>query len=439
MPFALLGLPLPSAAGRRRRHALAAALVILAIGLAPARARAQASPDYLKHYDAGVAAYNLGQYDKAKAELEAAVAIDPKLPGGFRWLAAVAQAQERYEDCLENSFTAVKLNPLSNKAPEVRALHAECRKALNRPEFRGEFGDGGAIVALTPGVLGATVKFNGLKYGATPMEPRAFTVGKVEVSIEHKGYLPATKTAEVLAGMVTDVVFDLQVDPNARPDGGPGEGEPKGEIKIGWVKIESNPASATITMDGKPVVLDEQGRITAEHGLHTIIVEASGFDPWRRRVRFNRGQSRTVKVNLRSTATRKGLRTKGYLALGAAGALAITGGVFGILESRAREEAEDIWDQETARPATGDTSAIPVHTREDLQDATDRGHRYALISGISFGLAAAALGTSIYFFLEERPAERKGFPLPIAVTPLVPGPGGAGVGAQVSYTTEVSW
>jgi hypothetical protein len=171
------------------------------------------------------------------------------------------------------------------------------------------------------------------------------------------------------------------------------------------------------------------------------MVEAEGYEPWRRRVRVHLGQNKVLQVKLRETAQRESARRKGYYALGAAAVFAVAGGVFTVLEKGALEEAQDIWDVETVRPLTEEgISPIPVRTREEMNDASDRGKRYQLLAGVSFGLAAAALGASIYFFMQERPVEREGFDLPLAVTPILPtGSDVAGVGAQVTYTRALDW
>jgi hypothetical protein len=241
--------------------------------------------------------------------------------------------------------------------------------------------------------------------------------------------------------MVTDVIFELKKDPNAVDVGT--TGDPTQPTDQGWVKLETSPADAKVTFDGKPPELDAQGRIKAAPGLHEVNVTAPGHEAWNRRVQVNKGQSRQIAVSLRSTALRQRLRKRGYISLAVAAGLGIVGATFGIMELHAHEEASDIWTNETTRPSNAplaDTGAIvPLKTRDDLQDATDRGKRYQVISAVSFGLAAAALGASIYFFAQERPTERPGFKLPLAVAPIVPvGPEG-GVGAKVTYSRTFGW
>lgn len=426
-----------------RTVAIATAVGVLVLAASPARAQAP-SRQYDKAFNDGVTAFNKGMlsgdFEPARKLFLKAIEFDARFPGPYRYLAQIADNEKKYEECLDWAFKAVKVNPKSKYAPAVRKLHAECRSALNRPPFRDEFAGGGAIAVTTPGIDNAEVKLNGLTYGATPLV-RGFAVGGVDVTVSKKGYLPGSAHAEVLEGLVTDVVFTLKVDPNApKLDQTNGDQLPTGK-GVGWIKLVVHPDDAAVTVDGKPATHDQEGRIETEPGEHTIEVDAPGHERWRRRVRFARGQSRRIDVVLRKTSTRKALRRKGYIALGAATALTAAGAVFGLLERKQFEKAQDIWDTETARPTgpnTPPTLAVePLHTRADLQKVIDKGNRYELISGVSYGLAAAALGVSIYYFVKERPLERAGYPLPVAVTP-VRGADGK-LGAQVTVDKVIHW
>lgn len=397
------------------------------------------APQFCKAYDDGVTEYNRARatrdFSKARAQFQKALDFEKKLPGPYRYLALIAQEEGKFEECLKLAVTAIKLNPESEVAPEVRKTHAACRKGLDYPDMREEFGGGGAISVQTPGADGAKVRLNGLTMGATPFEPRPFAVGPVEVEVNKPGFISAKTEVDILAGLVTDVIFDLKVDPNAPKDGGGGTGKPGEGVPYGWIKLDLKTAGATVTFDGKQPELDDQGRIQADDGLHDVKVEAAGHDPWIRRVRVARGQSRTVEVTLRDSADRRSQRTRGWLALGAAIVLTAAGGGFALLEADAFEEANDIWFNETRR--TG-SEPLPAHTRADLEDARSRGKRYNLLSLASYGLAAAALGASVWFFVKERPAERKGYPPPVAFTPIF-APGDSGIGVQATYTKEIDW
>ena len=425
------------------------ALAVVGVGALTAPARAQqmvcppnVAPQFCKAYDDGVTEYNRARatrdFSKAKAQFQKALDFEKKLPGPYRYLAEIAREEGKFADCLKLAVTAIKLNPESEVAPEVRKTHAACRQGLEYPEFREQFAGGGAISVQTPGIDGAKVKLNGLTMGATPFPPRPLAVGPVEVEVNKPGYISAKTEVEIYAGLVTDVIFDMKEDPNAPKDGG-GPDRPGDEVPYGWIKLDLKTAGSTATFDGKPPELDDQGRIRADAGLHDVRVDAAGHDPWIRRVRVARGQSRTIDVSLRDSGERRGQRTKGWLALGAAIVLAGAGSGFALLEADAFEEANDIWFNETRRaPGDADGQQIPLRTREDLADARSRGKRYQLMSLASYGLAAAALGVSAWFFVKERPAERKGYPPPVAFTPIF-APGDSGVGVQATYTKEIDW
>src|SRR5262249_13208334 len=139
-------------------------------------AQAQPTPELTKEFQAGVDAFRLGHYDDAKQHLERAAALDPKLPGPYRFLSAVAQAQCRWQDCIDGARKALQLNPRSSELAETRKLHDDCRAAAGRVPFRGELGPSAAI-AVTTSVPGASVKINGLGFGGTPLSPRPIAAG----------------------------------------------------------------------------------------------------------------------------------------------------------------------------------------------------------------------------------------------------------------------
>ena len=174
-------------------------------------------PGLVREFQAGVDAYRLGKYDDARVHLDKAQAIDPKLPGPHRFLAAVAQAQHRWADCISEARRALQLNARSQELAETRKLHDSCRDADGRPAYRGELGEGAAI-AVTANVPGATVRIAGLRYGGTPVAPRLIKPGVLRVDIEKAGWKPARVTIEALPSVVTDIIVELErATPAGRP------------------------------------------------------------------------------------------------------------------------------------------------------------------------------------------------------------------------------
>jgi tetratricopeptide (TPR) repeat protein len=169
---------------------------------------AHAQPSLTNEFQAGVDAFRLGKLDEARAHLEKARRIDPKLAGPHRFLAAVARAQKRWDDCITSARTALVLNPRSTEADDTRRVHDECRVSAGREPYRGELGDKAAITVVTD-VDSATVRINGLTYGGTPLAPRPITAGALEIEVRKAGYRPCRTRVTALPGIVTDARLTL--------------------------------------------------------------------------------------------------------------------------------------------------------------------------------------------------------------------------------------
>ena len=200
-------------------------VVLLASGIASAQ-----PAELTKEFQAGIDAYRLGKYDEARAHLEKARSIDPKLPGPHRFLAAVAQAQERWPDCIESAHAALEAKANSVEAVDTRKLYETCRVKAGRTPVPADLGDSAAI-AVTTNVPGATVRINGLTYGGTPMPPRSITPGSLEVDIDKPGWKSAKTSVKAVSGIVTDVIIDL--DPEEVSQGPTEDGAKPVALKVG--------------------------------------------------------------------------------------------------------------------------------------------------------------------------------------------------------------
>lgn len=406
-------------------------IVLTAVVILTARAalaQPAPSPQFTRAFQAGVDAYRLGQYPEARAHLEKARAFEAGLPGPYRFLAAVDQAEQKFEDCVGHAREAIKLNPQSVEIEATRKLHDDCRTALGRPVFAGAIGDGGAI-AVTANVDGAAVTLGGLKYGATPLAPRAIAIGEVAIGVSKTGWLPATATATVLPGIVTDIQVTLEPDPDAKVEVDLGTTKPV-ELTTGWLVVTAPVPSLAIQLDGTAVTPDPQGRIEGQPGVHELTVTAPGHEPWRRRVRIARGQKIEIAAQLIDRDTRARARTIGHVAIGAGAVIAIASAGLAIYAQGQANDARDWATIERARPTTvpiGTTDPlVPVHTRAQIQDASDRAKKFGLLSDAGFAAAAITVGVGVYFLVSERPRERAGAPAPFAIAPVI-GPGALGV------------
>lgn len=258
---------------------MARPFVLLLAMTAAAHADAKAA----REFEAGVDAFRLGKHADARAHLEAAVALDPQLPGPHRFLAAVAQAEGRFADCIAEARIALELNPRSAELADTRKLHDACRASAGRAAFRGELGDGAAI-AVTTSVPGATVTIDHLAYGGTPLAPRAITPGTHVVEVAKAGYQAAHASVHALPGIVTDVALDLVEDSSVAARIAPAEVATTVTIREGdEVLVDGERVSARV---GTPVAIAP--------GEHVVEVRRAGAEAWRRRVRLTAGEQRAL-------------------------------------------------------------------------------------------------------------------------------------------------
>lgn len=388
--------------------------------LLAATASAQPAPDLTKEFQAGIDAFRLGHFDEAKAYLEKARALDPKLPGPHRFLAAVAQAQGRWKDCIDETRTALALNPRSTEAPETRKLHEDCRVSAGKEAYRGELGDG-AAVAVTTNVPGATVKIGGLTYGGTPLAPRPIAPGSLDIELDKPGWKPVKVTVEAPSGIVTDIDVDLEPDPNstANPEL---TAKPVELPKVGWVVAPAG----NLLVDGKP----HQGEVELAPGEHTVELRVPDKDPWLRRVRISAGQKVELRPELVDTAEREHNEHIGMGFLAGGGALVAAGFVTALISEHASADAREIQRVETARdPSNLGYDVEPLHTRADFNAARSRANSFAVISDLSFGAALVTAGIGAYF-LYKGEAERTDVAPPFAIAPTR---GGAFVAKELRW------
>ena len=375
-------------------------------------AHAQA-PDVTHEFQAGVDAFRLGKLDEARTHLEKARQLDPTLAGPNRFLAAVAQAQQRWADCIDLARQALKLNPRSSELADTRKLHDECRTASGKPPYRDPLGDS-AAVAVTANVAGASVKINGLTYGGTPIAPRPIAPGPLAIDVDKAGWLPKHVEVDGLPGIVTDVAIELEPDARAQATA---ELAP---TAIARPTTGTLIASEAFTIDGAPATSPAQ----LAPGPHVVEIQKPGFDRWRRRVQIAAGQKTQLAPDLIETKPREQRERLGLWLVTYGGAFAVFGFTSFVVSRHASDDARDILRVETARPPGPiDESIEPVRTRADFDAARDRAARWAIISNISYAAAIATAGAGGYL-LYRNAKQRTDTAPPFA---LAPTRGGAAV------------
>lgn len=389
------------------------ALLVLVVA-GPAAAQ---SPDLMREFQAGVDAYRLGKYTDARTHLERAQKLDPKLPGPHRFLAAVARAEKKWDECIAEARVAITLNPRSQEIGETRKLHELCRELAGRQAYRGELGDSAAI-AVTSNVPGANVKINKLSFGVTPITPRTITAGALVVDVEKQGWKPAHAELDAVVGIVNDV--DVELEPDATVE----TTAPAPKVAApttGWILA---PRDAFVFVDGKPA----SGRVELSPGTHEVELRQPEKDPWRRRIRIVAGVETPLHPEFVDSSDRESAERTGVWIVGSAGAIAAFGFAAMLVSTSADADAREIERVETARPQPIDPTVEPLHTRADWQAARDRADRWSLISNIAYGAALATGAVGAYFLWRgDKPHDATP---PFAVIPLR---GGAMVAHEVAW------
>lgn len=395
-----------------------AALVLLLVSrVVAAQPAPPVSPELMKEYQAGLDAFHLGKYDDAIAHLQKARDLDPKLPGPYRYLAAVAQAQNRWADCVKNAHKALELKPNSIEVADTKKLYESCRISGGGVPYLQDLTDSAAI-SVTTNIPGAQVRINGLTYGGTPLAPRPITPGTLDIEITKPGWRPAKTEVNAVVGIVTDVDINLEADPNAQVKPDVDVNKPV-KFKYGYLLIPPD-ATTVLTIDGKPTPLTDK-RIELEPGTYVIELSRPGKDPYRRRVRISAGQKSVVNPEFVDTAERGASETRGFYVVGVGGAALAVGFVAALIAERAGNEAQDIARIERGRDPSQPLSVTgmlaPVRTRADLQDARDRHARWSVISNAFYaaGLATTAFGA---YYLYKGARERRDVPPPFAIAPV---------------------
>jgi TonB family protein len=149
-----------------------------------------------------------------------------------------------------------------------------------------------APAALVTGALhvesqpsGATVTVDGDDRGVTPADLAGLALGAHEVKVDLKGYGPATQGVQ----LSTDA--------------------PRAEVKVtltrtpaatGGAEIASEPAGATVRMDGVAVGQTPYSDSRLKTGSHRVEISKEGFEPWSGTVSVQAGKNARVDARLRA-------------------------------------------------------------------------------------------------------------------------------------------
>jgi hypothetical protein len=221
-----------------------------------------------RHFQAGVALYNEGNYSAALAEFEASYRANPT-PALYYNIGLTQKALFRYADAIATleKYAREEKKLSRERRTEVEQLVADMRLLL-------------ADVTLYVVPDGAQVVLDGRTIGVAPVKPLGIPAGAHVLEASADGYKPARKEIQVSAGVPMAIEIKLVAIP-----------------RTGKVHITASQPLARVRIDGRdygPAPVD------AELGLggHQLEIAAVGFQTHRGELVVAGGQSRDLHITL---------------------------------------------------------------------------------------------------------------------------------------------
>ena len=151
----------------------------------------------------------------------------------------------------------------------------------------------GARLLVRSSPAGATVTVDGVARGTTPLVLRDLPIGARNVVVSRRGYMPAERRI-TLSGDRPSRSIDVTLAPAARA-AVPARPAPASD---GSLVIESRPAGASVSLDGRPVCVTPLTIASVAPGRHTVVITAAGMKPVTSTVVVKAGERARVAASL---------------------------------------------------------------------------------------------------------------------------------------------
>ena len=160
--------------------------------------------------------------------------------------------------------------------PRDDLLPAKTAAALVMPDAaRAAQTDAGLLIHSTP--AGATVTIDGVERGTTPVAVRGLVLGTRRVGISRPGYQAAERQVTLTEErpsrtLDVDLVAVARVDPRPAP-----AASATAVATTGSLVVDSRPAGALVSIDGRPAGNTPVTLTTVAPGRHTVRIEQPGY------------------------------------------------------------------------------------------------------------------------------------------------------------------
>ncbi len=363
---------------------------VLAFGLQLAAAQQMSARDLAQaksYFNAGAAAYEMGDYAAAIQALDAAYRITPLPAVAF----SLAQAERRqYFVSRERSHLerAIELFRVYLRAVEIGGRRADATDALAQLEPLAALGAGDSAAAdasdarertrlmISSSVSDAQVSLDGGAAVGMPFIARV-TPGAHRVVVSAKGHFPTERSVDAIEGELLPVEIALREQPAS-------------------VAVRASP-ECDLHIDGAFMGrVAQPRRIELPRGRHELTLSRTGFDVARQTATLAPGETREIAVDLQQTAQ----RTAAVAMFIVSGGALITGSALtGLAVDR----------ENAARAIERDREAgnITVAQLRDYDEAKQQRDRWRGFAVTSFAISVGAAVTGLFLYLFDEPDLRE--------------------------------
>lgn len=358
---------------------------VFALGVQLAAAQQPSARDLAQaksYFNAGAAAYEMGDYAAAIQALDAAYRITPLPAVAF----SLAQAERRqYFVSRERSHLerAIELFRVYLRAVETGGRRADATDALAQLEPLAALGAGDADAAeasdarertrlmISSPVTDALVSLDGGPSVGVPFIARV-TPGPHRVVVSAKGHFPTERSVDAVEGELIPVEIALREQPAS-------------------VSVRAAP-ECDLHIDGAFMGrVSRPRRIELPRGRHVLTLSRSGFDVSRQNATLEPGETRVIAVDLEPTAQ----RTAAVAMFIVSGGALLAGSAWTGLAVD-RENAARAIERERA---AGNITVEQLHDYDQAKERRDRWRGFAVAS-FAISLGAAVTGFFLYLFDE---------------------------------------
>ncbi len=261
-----------------------------------------------------------------------------------------------------------------------------------------------AHLTITSNVADASVIVNDTLMGKTPLPSSlAFRPGRYRIRMERVGYRQQERVVDLQPGGTGSLSLPMFVDLEARPD------------SFGELRLSISEPNAVVLLDGQPAIAPARG-VRLPVGRHHLAIRRDGFYDVEREVIVEASTALQIELLPRPSYLRDYVesanqtRTWAWIA-GGVGAVAIGSGTgFLIWNGGEKDVASRAFEEQKAIATSGPTGMCDSKTCEDLVNI--RLNRLKETRGrdkwgyLTVGVGAAALGTGVALFLIGDDPER---------------------------------